>query len=1059
MASEDFLQEYAEEVKEHLQELEHSLLALEREGAGREEIQQIFRAAHSIKGASAYMGFEGLAGLTHELESLVSTIQKESRAIPLEGINVMLACVDFISNALKHLQETGMEPALPDSLVENLHSVFSPKTEACAEVEQPEPAATAAQFTEDESASEISAEHSPTQDEPIQPRAGDEEPAGAGSETERIWEEDQELYKIFLKAFSEGLSEFQFTIESSRENELAEIDFEVLRGVLRRLVASSQYMDYERLVDMLEEWEKEIARVCDGGGEVVGRKMLKDQYDSFRQRFQELLPGLEQSLGASPREPEEVESAPPIEEDEELFGIFSSSFRETFAELVKIASGPPETLLSENDYLTSRNLLKRMIQSSQYMDYQEVANSLTEWDESLVGSWNEARTHGRFFADQVNDYGRRLHRMVPGLDLSLPPSRPELPPASEPGIQEEDGELFSIFLESFRELFAELTGLAPSSSEEPFSAEDYERGLRILQRLKSSSQYMDYEEIVDILNELEMRLRNEFLSGMADTSTVSELVWNYGNMLQKVLPGLKVAQEETEAAEEPEDEGIGPGVEAGFDQIDLLITPDEVMPENISPGDLGLGTTLPETTHRDLPQKRDPGTKTDGAQVPEPSKKQSSKRDRIVAVAEEIAPSSTLRVDAQKVDQLLNQVGELVVTRSEFIQTSLSFRDMIREVSAQGRLSKQELRRLRSLSFRLNESTVSLGRVANDLQDSVMRIRMLPISFLFQRFPRVVRDQSLKLGKKVELLLEGGETEIDKRVLEQMNDPIVQFLRNAIVHGIEHPQERTRGTKPETGTIRLAAYHQGDYVALQIEDDGRGIDTQKLRAILQERKELSSHELDRLSDQELMYAIFLPGVSTHDGVDGTAGRGVGLDVVKENVERMNGAIEVESYPGLGTRFTIRIPLTVAIIRALLVKGGPQVFTIPLSSVSEILRYNENSTHTIEGFEVASLRGKTIPLVHIGKLLNAPSNGTENQHKSIVIVSTSFREVGLVVDGLLGEREVVIKPLEDAFSKFEGFSGATILGDGTVSLILDVSALLRMMKDTNDPGPIQGRQVL
>jgi two-component system chemotaxis sensor kinase CheA len=303
------------------------------------------------------------------------------------------------------------------------------------------------------------------------------------------------------------------------------------------------------------------------------------------------------------------------------------------------------------------------------------------------------------------------------------------------------------------------------------------------------------------------------------------------------------------------------------------------------------------------------------------------------------------------------------------------------------------------------------------------------------------------MGKKLELLIEGGETEIDKRVLEQMHDPLVQFLRNAIAHGIESPEERREAGKPEVGSIRLAAYHEGDFVALEIEDDGRGIDTDRLRKALQGRGEMTLAEIERLSEDDLKYAIFLPGLSTRETVDGHAGRGVGLDVVKENVERMNGTIEVFSTRGTGTRFQIRIPLTVAIIRALLVTAADQVFTLPLTSVAEILRYKREETHAIEGFEVISLRGRTIPIVHLSQLLNLPESPGDRKSRFIIIVSTSFREVGLVVGGLMGEREVVIKPIEDDFHVFRGFSGATVLGDGTVSLIVDVSALLRMMRDT------------
>ncbi|WP_049766329.1 chemotaxis protein CheA [Syntrophobacter fumaroxidans] len=1148
--SQDFLQEYVEEVKEHLQELEHSLLVLEKEGTNKEEINQIFRAAHSIKGASAYMGLEGLANLTHRLESLISEIQSQSRPVPPEGITVMLSCVDFVANAVRQLQETGMEPALPESLLEDLHDVLSLR-EAEPEVPPPlpdepvgvvpEPDASAAvspmamreEFdqvrldigSEDleaaldemdgliekhrQSGQSLDAEETlpleatepegdfhrardfPREEAPSEPgfdavetllgatepegdfhRAEDflrkevssepgfdeagaclreeEQPVWSLDEMEEIQEEDQELYKIFLKAFSEGLTEIGGILESSTGDSLPEADADGVRDIIRRLIASSQYMDYEKLAAALSEWENRMNRLGKAPP-AYQRAPVQELFESHRRRFRDILPGLRQlSDGDSGKGiPEDTGASP--EEDEELFSIFSDSFREAFAELANRITISPESILSEDELEASRSIIKRMIMSSQYMDYQDVANALIEMDESILNTSRQSGAHGEFLLAQLNDYGARLQKMIPGLDLPFPLRPDESPQANREGMSEEDGELLTIFLDSFRELYFKLHVLIPEAPGEFLSAENFEQCLELFKRLKSSSQYMDYEEVLNLVNEVEINFQHSHLSGLGDGQTLSELLHRYGKRLENALPGLAQLSPTAEAV--PESAPAGESVTAldtGIDQIDLLITPDQVMPENLSADDIAPEAPVPDTKPPVVPtvagKEKEP--KPD---LPARSTEKKQQKGRVVTVAEEIAPSSTLRVDAQKVDQLLNQVGELVVTRSEFIQFSTSFRDMLREIVAQGKLTKQEVRRLRAFSFRLNESTISLGRVANDLQDSVMRIRMLPISFLFQRFPRVVRDQSLKLGKKVELLVEGGETEIDKRVLEQMNDPIVQFLRNAIAHGIETPEERKRASKPETGMIRLSAFHQGDYVTLQIEDDGRGIDTKKLRTILEERRELSTHELERLSDQELMYAIFLPGVSTHEGVDETAGRGVGLDVVKENVERMNGAIEVESYAGLGTRFTIKIPLTVAIIRALLVKGAQQIFTIPLSTVSEILRYTEDATHTIEGFEVISLRGKTIPLVHIGKLLKMSSVVDENEHRSIVIVATSFREVGLVVDGLLGEREVVIKPLEDGVHKFDGFSGATLLGDGTVSLILDVSSLLRIMKDAfRDP---------
>ena len=537
---------------------------------------------------------------------------------------------------------------------------------------------------------------------------------------------------------------------------------------------------------------------------------------------------------------------------------------------------------------------------------------------------------------------------------------------------------------------------------------------------------MDYEDIVELLEGWKEFLT--VLKGRAekDPATTQETFSSLCSELSRKLKGLAVPGPKVGKA--------GPATLPSLDDdIDFLfkLPADETLP---APGDHG--------DRRDL-------ALTSGEVRPlHPKDSVPEKKERTVAFAEDVQQNTaTLRVDAQKVDQLLNQVGELVVTRSEFIQTATLFRDTLRDLATQGLLPKTELRRLRLLGFRLNESTLSLGRVANDLQASVMRVRMLPIIQLFERFPRIVRDQALKLSKKAELIIEGGETEIDKRVLERMNDPLIQFIRNALVHGIETPEERKLAGKPETATIRLAAYQAGDYVAIEVEDDGRGIDTEKLRTLLRNHKDFTRHEIDRLSDEEISHAIFLPGISTYENVDGAAGRGVGLDVVKENVENMSGSIEVESSPGLGTRFGIRIPLTVAIIRALLVREGEQIFTLPLNSVSEILRYRPEDTRSIEGFPVITLRGKTIPLVYLQQLLNMKPGLPASGRKFIVIVSTSFREVGLVVDGLVGEREVVIKSIDNGFHPIQGFSGATILGDGRVSLILDVSSMLRMLKNS------------
>lgn len=929
MASEEFLQEYVVEVKEHLHELESSLLVLEREGRVSEEINQMFRAAHSIKGASAYMGFEGLANLTHELETLISQLQNDSRSVSSKGINVLLQCIDHISDALKHLERGGEEPPLPASLIADLHCALG-----------------------------------------------------------------QDSVGVAAEADFSGLN----------VTELQDSDFD---------------FDIPSPPDMSELVPEPIAEADDAA-------VCAPQPQSMEQ-----------------------------EEDQELLTIFMESFQKFYGEFAAILASSPDSILPDADYERIHDLVNRLIASSQYMDYQDVVSRLTEWANAIKHHFRSGATDRQTMIGLLGEYGHMLKEVLPTLDLSpISRGRNDLA-VSDPGSQdEEDEELLTIYMDSFQQQFDVLVEIAHGVQERALAAHDLSRALDSVRRLISSSRYMDYEQVTVALEEWESTLADISASDPAAATAFIGSLDLFGDRLKKQLAGLKTAP--AGAAVQQPKRGEGPEVPNIEDEIDRSF---DMLEQSFGEFDFSRPDEEPEVPHSglvasEMSEESDTSEKEELAEtspvMPQETKQPAKERatpDRATPTSEEThASSTTLRVDAQKVDQLLNQVGELVVARSEFIQTSLSFRDLLRELTTQGKLSKQELRKLKALGFTLNENTLSLGRIANNLQGSVMRVRMLPVSQMFQRFPRIVRDQALRLDKRVDLIVEGGETEIDKTVLEQMNDPLVQFLRNAIAHGIESPEDRRKMGKPETGTIRLAAYHEGDYVTLEVEDDGRGVDLKKLRKVLEARNELSAHELSRLTDSELSYAIFLPGVSTHDRVDGHAGRGVGLDVVKENVERMNGTIEVETQPGRGTRFIIRIPLTLAIIRALLVKGGDQVFTIPLSSVAEIMRYDHDKTHTIEGFEVISLHGKTIPLVHLGGLLNLQTSSEEKGHRFIVIVSTSFREVGVVVDGLMGEREVVIKSLEDGVHVFKGFSGATILGDGTVSLILDVSTLIRAMNE-------------
>jgi len=390
----------------------------------------------------------------------------------------------------------------------------------------------------------------------------------------------------------------------------------------------------------------------------------------------------------------------------------------------------------------------------------------------------------------------------------------------------------------------------------------------------------------------------------------------------------------------------------------------------------------------------------------------------------------------------MNQVGELVVDRSYFFQLFNEMRDLQAYLKDTVGLEQKDMKPVRSYLFSLSEAIASLNRTSNDLQEGVMKIRMLPISQLFNRYPRLVHDLTRKSAKLVDLKVLGEETELDKMVVEELSDPLVHIIRNAIDHGIESPAERKAAGKPETGTVLLEAYQESNHIVIEITDDGRGIDTGKVRQKALDRGLHSEAELDRMSEQDLIWLVMAAGFSTAATISDTSGRGVGMDVVKKNIEKLNGVIEINSTPGQQTQIRLKIPLTLAIIAALQVQVGKSLFTIPLANVEETLKIHADETTLIEGTEVIHLREQTLPIFRLSTLFNVETSQATDEF-FVVVANAGSKKIGLVVDELVGQSEVVIKPLVDYLQEKSGFSGATILGDGSISLILDVYELLNL----------------
>ena len=390
--------------------------------------------------------------------------------------------------------------------------------------------------------------------------------------------------------------------------------------------------------------------------------------------------------------------------------------------------------------------------------------------------------------------------------------------------------------------------------------------------------------------------------------------------------------------------------------------------------------------------------------------------------------STSIRVSIDKIDDLINMVGELVITQSMLGQIG----DSLGAGSAQAQLDK------------LRDGLTALERNTRELQESVMRIRMLPISFAFNRFPRLVHDLGGKLGKQIDLRMSGENTELDKTVMEKIGDPLVHLVRNALDHGLETPEVRLAAGKPATGTLLLNAYHQGGNIVIEISDDGAGINRRKVLAKAVERGLLSAAEAEALPDDKVCDLIFQPGFSTAEVVSDVSGRGVGMDVVRRNIQDVGGSVEISSREGEGSRITIRLPLTLAILDGQLVRVGGVIYIIPLVSIIESLQAKPESINAVAGkAEVYRSRDEYLPVIRLHQVFNIEAD-TEDLTKGLLVVAEGDgQKAGIFVDELLGQQQVVIKSLESNYRRVDGVSGATILGDGSVALIMDIPGLIRM----------------
>ncbi|EMR59925.1 chemotaxis histidine kinase [Helicobacter pylori CPY1662] len=422
--------------------------------------------------------------------------------------------------------------------------------------------------------------------------------------------------------------------------------------------------------------------------------------------------------------------------------------------------------------------------------------------------------------------------------------------------------------------------------------------------------------------------------------------------------------------------------------------------------------------------------KTETPKAPKTETKAKAKADTEENKAPSIGVEQTVRVDVRRLDHLMNLIGELVLGKNRLIRI---YGDMEERYDGEKFLEE------------LNQVVSSISAVTTDLQLAVMKTRMQPVGKVFNKFPRMVRDLSRELGKSIELIIEGEETELDKSIVEEIGDPLIHIIRNSCDHGIEPLEERRRLNKPETGKVQLSAYNEGNHIVIKISDDGKGLDPVMLKEKAIEKGVISERDAEGMSDREAFNLIFKPGFSTAKVVSNVSGRGVGMDVVKTNIEKLNGIIEIDSEVGVGTTQKLKIPLTLAIIQALLVGVQEEYYAIPLSSVLETVRISQDEIYTVDGKSVLRLRDEVLSLVRLSDIFKVDAILESNSDVYVVIIGLADQKIGVIVDYLIGQEEVVIKSLGYYLKNTRGIAGATVRGDGKITLIVDVGAMMDMAK--------------
>ncbi|MBT1074283.1 chemotaxis protein CheA [Geobacter grbiciae] len=592
-------------------------------------------------------------------------------------------------------------------------------------------------------------------------------------------------------------------------------------------------------------------------------------------------------------------------------------------------------------------------------------------------------------------------------------------------IECEDQELLDGFLTETAELLEKLDDDLVALEKAPSDTELMNGIFRSIHTVKGASSFLGFELLVKVTHKTEDVLNRMRRGELEVTPEVMDVILEAVDLVKLLVSDIKGG----DIVEREIDGTVGkllPFLSENAKEATVL----KPTSTTVTPSAPAEAAPTPQATGAETHPSAEPSPAPEAAPVktPEPAPRAQAPpppAPRDDKKGDDLTDNTTVRVDVKRLDDLMNQVGELVLERNRMMQLNTDFNGGGDDTFGEefGKLSKR-------ISF-----------VTSELQMQVLKMRMIPVEKVFKKFPRIVRNLARDLGKEVDLLVFGEETELDRSVVDEIGDPLIHLIRNAMDHGLETPDERMAAGKPRKGTLILSAAHEGNQIVISIKDDGKGIDPERIARKAKEKGLVTDEQLAAMGQREILDLIFLPGFSTKEKATDLSGRGVGMDVVRTNIKKLNGIIDIRSELGQGSEFILKLPLTLAIIQSLLVEVEDETYSIPLAAVLETLRVEEREFHTIGGQEVLKLRDSVLPLMRLQKIFNVAPSERSRVACYVVVVGVAEKRVGLVVSRLLGQQEVAIKSLGKYLANLPGIAGSTILGDGRVTLIIDPAGLM------------------